>query len=209
MEYLNAKQVIGKLKQGGTCSITESYFSQLVKRGVVPFYTVPGRRRKMYIYAEAKKAVLEAQDPAYDARREEKTKAASNEEEMPLTPEEIDYLNHSLPKDMPNELRQLLKDVVDPLKRVKISKEFWASKRQEISYQLESGDVIPLSDAQAVIEMILTPFNTKLDDLPVSLKSRFTTVPTEAIDWLSFYINDMKIEAQSMTTKTTKKENDV
>ena len=198
MELIQGNTVVAKMKQGGVMDITTAYFSQLVKKGVVPYHTKPGRKRKLFYYEEAKKALIDNQNPAHDGRREE---------ELSLTQEELDFMNHSMPKDMPDELRKLLKDVSDPLKRVKISKEFWASKRQEISYQLEASEVITVSDAKVVVEMILTPLNTKLDDLPMSLRNRFDTVPTEAIEWLSFYINDMKLEVQKIMQNTTEKEN--
>jgi len=70
MEYITAKQVIGKLRQGGVSDISEAYFSQLVRSGHIPYHTIPGKKRKLYIYDEAKSALLDVQDPRRDPQRE-------------------------------------------------------------------------------------------------------------------------------------------
>jgi hypothetical protein len=74
MEYLTAKQTIGKLKQGRVTDISESYFSQLVKVGAIPYHTIPGKKRKLYLYDEVKKALDGIRDPSRDAQREVHTK---------------------------------------------------------------------------------------------------------------------------------------
>ena len=70
MEYLNAKQIIGRLKQGRVTDISEAYFSQLVRDGAIPNHTIPGKKRKMYVYDEVKQALANIQDPTRDAQRE-------------------------------------------------------------------------------------------------------------------------------------------
>lgn len=70
MEYLTAKQTINKLKQGRVTDISEAYFSQLVSTGALPFHTIPGKKRKLYLYDEVKKALADIQDPTRDAQRE-------------------------------------------------------------------------------------------------------------------------------------------
>lgn len=70
MEYLTAKQTIGKLRQGKVTDISEAYFSQLVTTGAIPFHTVPGKKRKLYLYDEVKRALANIQDPTRDAQRE-------------------------------------------------------------------------------------------------------------------------------------------
>lgn len=70
MEYLTAKQVIGKLKQGRVTDISEAYFSQLVSSGAMPYHIIPGKKRKLYVYDEVKSALKGIQDPSRDAQRE-------------------------------------------------------------------------------------------------------------------------------------------
>ena len=70
MEYLTAKQTVGKLKQGRVTDISEAYFSQLVKIGAIPHHTVPGKKRKLYLYDEVKEALSRIQDPTRDAQRD-------------------------------------------------------------------------------------------------------------------------------------------
>ncbi len=70
MDLITAKEVVGKLKQGGTADISTAYFSKLVTTGVIPFHTIAGKKRKMFKYDEAKTALIESQDPSRDAQRE-------------------------------------------------------------------------------------------------------------------------------------------
>ncbi len=70
MEYLNAKQIIGRLKQGKVMDISEAYYSQLVRDGYLPFHKLPKKRRKFYLYNEVKLALLNMRDPSRDPQRE-------------------------------------------------------------------------------------------------------------------------------------------
>lgn len=69
-EYLNAREVLGRLKMGKVADFTQSYFSQMVRDGVVPFHRLPGKKRKMFIYDEVKEALVNARDPSRDPQRE-------------------------------------------------------------------------------------------------------------------------------------------
>jgi len=75
MKLILGKEVVAKFKQGGTADITTAYFSTLVTRGVIPYHVQTGKKRKMFIYEEAKNAFLENQDPSRDAQREAVTLA--------------------------------------------------------------------------------------------------------------------------------------
>ncbi len=70
MEYLNAKQIIGRLKQGKVMDISEAYYSQLVRDGYIPFHKIPKKRRKLYVYSEVKQALLDMRDPSRDPQRQ-------------------------------------------------------------------------------------------------------------------------------------------
>jgi len=69
-EYLNAREVLGRLKMGKVADFTQSYFSQLVRDGVIPFHKLQGKKRKMFIYEEVKAAIEGARDPSRDSQRE-------------------------------------------------------------------------------------------------------------------------------------------
>ena len=69
-EYLNAREVLGRLKMGKVADFTQSYFSQLVRDGVIPYHKLPGKKRKMFIYDEVKEAIINARDPSRDPQRE-------------------------------------------------------------------------------------------------------------------------------------------
>jgi len=69
-EYLNAREVLGRLKMGKVADFSQSYFSQLVRDGMIPFHKLPGKKRKMFIYEEVKAAIEGARDPSRDSQRE-------------------------------------------------------------------------------------------------------------------------------------------
>lgn len=103
MDLITAKEVVGKLKQGGTANISTAYFSKLVTIGHIPYHTVAGKKRKMFKYEEAKKALIQSQDPSRDAQREANVLAKENKEinnssyaaaeKKSIIQKEIDYLN--------------------------------------------------------------------------------------------------------------------
>lgn len=70
MDLITAKSVVMKLRQGGVMDISEPYFSMMVRDGYIPFHTIPGKKRKLFRYHEAKQALLDSQDPSRDAQRE-------------------------------------------------------------------------------------------------------------------------------------------
>lgn len=78
MEYLTAKQIIGRLKQGRVTDISEAYFSQRVRDGCIPYHTLPGKKRKLYLYDEVKQSLADTQDPTRDAQREANALAKEN-----------------------------------------------------------------------------------------------------------------------------------
>ncbi len=202
MELITAKEVVQKLKQGGTADISTAYFSKLVTKKIIPFHTVPGKKRKMFIYDEAKKALIDSQDPTRDAQREANAIARAtkclNNDKVPFTKNEIDEINAHLPTDVPKELKHLLSDISDPLKRVRISKDFWASKRQELNYQIEKGLVMTVIEFKAVSEMLFAPLSQSMDDLPYMIKSRFPNTENDAIEWAVNHINHIKEEVQNI-----------
>lgn len=84
MEYITAKQTINKLKQGRVTDISEAYFSQLVSAGAIPNHTIPGKKRKLYLYDEVKKALADIQDPTRNPQREANSSKRATEAEKKL-----------------------------------------------------------------------------------------------------------------------------
>jgi hypothetical protein len=204
MKLINAKEVVNKLKQGGAADISEAYFGKLVSMGKIPFHTTPGKKRKMFIYAEAKKGLIESRDPSRDSQREAIALAKINkrlergeidhntaQDELKAI-EEVVSSGILTDTDMPSELVELLSEIVDPGKALSISKEFWTAKIQKQKFLKEQGDLISLGDAKAVIDMLFSPMSARLDSLHVELKGRFPSVSIEATEWLGNEINNMK-----------------
>jgi len=204
MKLILGKEVVAKFKQGGTADITTAYFSTLVTMGVIPYHVETGKKRKMFIYEEAKKAFLDNRNPARDSQREAIALAKINKR---LESGEIDHNTAQdelraieevisagilTDADMPSELVELLSEIVDPSKALHISKEFWTAKIQKQKFLKEQGDLISLGDAKAVIDMLFSPMSARLDSLHVELKGRFPSVSIEATEWLGNEINNMK-----------------
>ena len=70
MKLLNAAECVRKLRQAGVYRGKESYFSQLVQKGVIPYHTKEASPKKWYILDEVKEALKEWEDPTRDAQRE-------------------------------------------------------------------------------------------------------------------------------------------
>ncbi|ADV45488.1 hypothetical protein [Nitratifractor salsuginis] len=73
-EYLTAREVVGRLKMGKVASFTESYFSQLVRDGAIPYHRKPGKKRRLFIFDEVKEALEGIRDPSRDPQRKANAK---------------------------------------------------------------------------------------------------------------------------------------
>ena len=128
-------------------------------------------------------------------RRDEREKACLDIENASIV-EELGADRIFDTVDMPSDLASLLFELDDPSKRVQIIKDYWTGKIQNQKFLKEKGELIPLNEAKAVIEMIYHPFSKKLDNFHVDIKARFPDIQIEAIEWVQNEINDMKKSVQ-------------
>ena len=69
----------------------------------------------------------------------------------------------------------------------------------EIDRKVKEKRLIYLDDFKAVAEILLSPLNQSLDDLPFSLKSRFPDVADDVIEYLLSKTNSMKVDVQNVS----------
>ena len=70
MKLISAAECVRKMRQAGVFKGKESYFSQLVAKGTIPYHEKKGSPKKWFILDEVKQAVKEWEDPTRDAQRE-------------------------------------------------------------------------------------------------------------------------------------------
>ena len=70
MKLITAAECVRKLRQAGIYKGKESYFSQLVQKGVISYHTKEGSPKKWYVLDEVKQSLRGWEDPIRDAQRE-------------------------------------------------------------------------------------------------------------------------------------------
>jgi len=70
MELITATECVNKLRQAGAFKGKLPYFISLVNQGWIPHHEKPGSSKRWYMYAEAKTALKDMEDPTRDAQRE-------------------------------------------------------------------------------------------------------------------------------------------
>ncbi len=70
MKLITGAECVRKMRQAGVFKGKNSYFSQLVAKGIIPYHEKKGSPKKWYILKEVKEAIKEWEDPSRDAQRE-------------------------------------------------------------------------------------------------------------------------------------------
>jgi len=70
MKLISGAECVRRLRQAGVFKGKESYFSQLVQKGVIPYHNKAASPKKWYVLDEVKKALKEWEDPTRDAQRD-------------------------------------------------------------------------------------------------------------------------------------------
>ena len=152
MDLILAKEVVSKLKQGGAADISVAYFSQLVTMGVIPFHVIPGKKRKLFYYDEAKRALLENQDPTRDAQRDA-NKREKETKKLNEKAKEYKELNEKYLKAFSFDQQECFSETLERLKPIVLNK-----KEQDILYNewntihLENSNIIEVIEELFEIE---------------------------------------------------------
>lgn len=83
-----------------------------------------------------------------------------------------------------DELKFLLMDSKSPSQKVQIIKDFWLGKINRQKFLESEGELIPVSDAKAAVETLLSPLNQYLDDQANNLKNNFSDLSDEVVKWI-------------------------
>lgn len=118
-----------------------------------------------------------------------------------------DYLSNTIEKTIPNsivnnieinnsearaELDTFLEAEPSPSRQVDMIDKFWSGRIRRQKFLQEEGELITVDDAKKAVDILFTPLNKALDDLPTDFKSHFQETSQEAIIFLQNYINDAK-----------------
>ncbi len=213
--FINATECIKKLAENNI-KIGKVYFSQLKTSGKIPHHYNPSSKRKIYIYDEVFHALKDIRDPTRDPQREANSKTRNNDDLF----DENNIPDNSLATMSPEEKKKYNEDMADKLKKLEemSSAEENASRpkvdskasewntfkimQQGLNYEIDrkvkERGLISISDAKAAIEIVFSPINHGLDNIPFELKSKFPTVSDEVIQWLLDRNNQIKIDVQNI-----------
>lgn len=164
--------------------VSAPYVSKLVKEGRLDgCFTTDGKKIIL------KKALEKYSRSLTKAPQKAKVKRKTydNDDEDDDDDDELVYNTNNR-----KELRKLLKKAESPMHKIQIESTFWQAKTRRLSFLATERELIPLADAKAAVDAVFTPINTKLDDLPVQLKSHFPEISTEAVAWVRDAIDEIK-----------------
>ena len=99
-------------------------------------------------------------------------------------------------QEVPDDLRALLDDAATSKDKAQIVNYYWTGKKNRLQYEKEKRNLIEMNEAKGVIEKLFMPIDKKLNDLPIDLKNRFPNIHSDAIEYLSDSINNMKLSLQ-------------
>lgn len=144
---LTAAGCVRALRQHGVFKGRESYFSQLVSKGIIPFHTKNGSPKKWYYLEEVKEALKGWEDPSRDSQRianEKRRKEKTESSNLPLS---------SFTEEEHTEFGKQFISSSDPtsdktgisMNKVRIFKEMYQGKNTQLDYQMRKGDVIEKS----------------------------------------------------------------
>ena len=165
MELITAKAVVGKLKKGGTMTISEAYFSKMVRTGVVPYASTPGKKRRLFDYEVAKEALLEAKDPSREPQREankrrrEGLPTQTSKKVGDMTAEEAIEYNALLEAEQDKLSKDRdtakgkgadvkLETMPNSLNKVKIFRELYQGKIAQLDYKKKNEELVEKSEVE-------------------------------------------------------------
>jgi len=122
--------------------------------------------------------------------RRAKTARTKKHKPMEITEKEVkSYMDTA---DLPDDLKELIDGASSTKDMAQIINFYWTGKKSRQQFEASRGDLIPIQDAKAVIEMLFVPIDKRLNDIHIDLKNRYPDTHPDAIDWLSGQINDIK-----------------
>jgi len=173
MNLLTQTEVLKELNSYLTTPITQSSFSKKVKKGQIPFHYKSKSNKKFYKFNEVAEI--------YNLKIKEIESS---------TPKNIKNTKKLYTTENLTELRTLLNSANTPMNKVSIIDTFWAGKIKELKYKEANRELIPMYEAQSVIEVGVTNFKTKMYEIPHQLKARFPDASNDLINNLHSMIDN-------------------
>lgn len=220
-DLTTATKILKMLKEKDNISYSKSYFSQMVTEGKIPFHHKPNSPKKFFKYEEVKKAIEDSKDPTRDAQREANHKSRAETKPVTLLDAAGTYPSQAdLTATEKQELAQAQKDA-DEARRAaidagvtdeptddwqssvpeeitqavaKAEKEYWLGRKAELEVKKMSKELIPVDDAKAAVDFVLSPINRKLDEIPQKMRANFSDISAEHYKWLVDHVNSIKEE---------------
>lgn len=220
VNLITASQCLKKLETDGI-KYTKGYFSQMTSDGKIPWHPKADSPKKFYIYEEVLAAIKNTQDPTRDAQREANEQKRAEPVDLFAavgTYESIADMSDDEREAYDIECRRELeearkareaalaagaKDTCDneeknlttmKLNDVKIAKEYWLGEKAKAEVEQMKKVLIPKNEVAGVIEFMISPINTKLDEIPHKMRAHFSDFPEKQYRWLIDHINHLKEE---------------
>ncbi len=164
--------------------MTEVNKSQLaehlgIKPSMITKHVKSGTLDKCFT-ANGKKIYLEKAVEAIALARKRDTKKTVND----TIPEDIEDDKSIFNEESTAELQSLLRAAKSPSQKVQIIKDFWLGKINRQKFLESEGELIPVSDAKAAVEKLLSPLNQYLDDQANNIKNHFPDLSEEVVKWI-------------------------
>lgn len=122
----------------------------------------------------------------------EKSRQRGHNESDPIAPSDGNSDSVVYTGDNVKELDDLLKQTKSPSQKVQVMRDFWTGKLNRQKFMAEEGELIPVSDAKAAVEALLSPLNQYMDDQANNLKNHFPDVDDDVIEWIDEENNRQK-----------------
>ncbi len=216
-DLITATQCLKKLKDNDNIKYSKSYFSQMVSDGKIPTHSKLGSPKNFFKYKEVKQAIEDSKDPTRDAQREANIKR----KEEPVTlldkigkyPSIADMSEEEISdelkaiKEAEDARREAIAAGVSDDKRdgykpnipstitqasAKAEKEYWLGRKTRLDVEEKEGKLVPVNQVKAAFDFIISPVNTKLDELPHRMRSYFNDLSNSQYEWLIDSINSIK-----------------
>lgn len=220
IDLITASKCLEKLAADGI-KYTKGYFSQMTSDGKIPWHPKSGSPKKFYRYNEVKEAIKNTQDPTRDAQREANEQkridpvdlfaaVGTYESVADMNDDEREAYDIECKREIEEARRAReaalaagAKDTGDneektiasmKLNDVKIAKEYWLGEKAKAEVEQMKKVLIPKNEVAGVIEFMISPINTKLDEIPHKMRAHFSDFPEKQYRWLIDHINHLKEE---------------
>ncbi len=108
------------------------------------------------------------------------------------------YDNASFMTDIPDDLAELIENAHNPKDITQIINNYWVGKKNRQAYEREKRELIPISEAKAVMDAVLIEVSEKMSNLPIDIKNRFPDMAEEMFKQLEWYIDHIKQSMQEI-----------